>query len=301
MHDTAYEHGRLFFELYWRPEFLTVVDLGAQDVNGSLRDHCPPGANYIGLDMAPGRGVDMVVQPGMRLPLADESADVVVTSSAFEHDAVYWLTFLELLRILRPGGLLYVNAPSNGTFHRYPVDCWRFYPDAGLALVQWAARSGVQVEIAESFVARAGRDGWADFVGVFRKPSAHGLVRAGRIADRTAAANIHDGLGGAPEAIERERETTFEAEAAAKAAEGLEQAGRRIAELERGLAEARAALSRRDQTLARLEASLLAGERREAELRAEVARSLAAEQGLRASTSWRLTAPLRAAIRLVRR
>ena len=30
--------------------------------------------------------------------------------------------------------LFYLNAPSNGEFHRYPVDCWRFYPDAGGAL-----------------------------------------------------------------------------------------------------------------------------------------------------------------------
>ena len=64
MHLTAYEHGRLFFELYWRPEFTEVVELGSQNVNGSLRDHCPAGARYVGMDMAPGNGVDLVVTPG---------------------------------------------------------------------------------------------------------------------------------------------------------------------------------------------------------------------------------------------
>jgi len=61
MHDTAYRHGRLFFELYWSDAFSVVAELGSQDVNGSLRDHSPPGAQYIGMDMAPARGVDIVV------------------------------------------------------------------------------------------------------------------------------------------------------------------------------------------------------------------------------------------------
>ena len=192
MHDTAYEHGRLFFELYWSDTFQTVVDLGSQDVNGSLRDHCPTSATYIGLDLETARGVDVVVGPGQAMPIAANIVDVVVSSSAFEHDSFFWETFLELLRIVRPGGLIYVNAPSNHAFHRYALDCWRFYPDAGLALVRWAERRGACVELLESFVARPKIDGWADFVAVFRKPGGGDLVRRGRIADRTEAINIHD-------------------------------------------------------------------------------------------------------------
>jgi len=134
MHDTAYEHGRLFFELYGSETVRTVVELGSQDVNGSLRDHCPAHAHYIGLDVMPAKGVDLVINPTAPLPIASETVDAVVTNSAFEHDMCFWETFLELARIVRPGGLLYLNAPSNHEFHRYPLDCWRFYPDAGVAL-----------------------------------------------------------------------------------------------------------------------------------------------------------------------
>jgi SAM-dependent methyltransferase len=190
MHDTAYEHGRLFFQVYGANQLRTIVDLGSQDVNGTLRDHCPPGTHYIGLDMAPAKGVDLVV--GANLPIADNSIDAIVTSSAFEHDVCFWETFLELLRILRPGGLLYVNAPSNDAFHRYPLDCWRFYPDAGVALVQWAARRGVEVEVLESFVALPKAEAWVDFVAVFRKAGGPPLSRNGRIADHTKALNIYD-------------------------------------------------------------------------------------------------------------
>ena len=151
MHDTAYEHGRWFFELYWSESFQTVVELGSQDVNGSLRDQCPTEALYIGVDVMPAKGVDLVVGPGDALPVASESVDVVVTSSALEHDICFWDTFLELVRILRPGGLLYINAPSNGPFHRCSLDCWRFYPDAGVALARWATRHHMSIELAEIF------------------------------------------------------------------------------------------------------------------------------------------------------
>ncbi|WP_428489739.1 CmcI family methyltransferase [Rhodopila sp.] len=192
MHDTAYEHGRLFFELYSSNGCDKVVDLGSQDVNGSLRDHCPPGACYIGLDVIAANGVDVVVDPGRALPIASDSIDAVVTSSAFEHDILFWDTFLQLARIVRPGGLIYVNAPSNHTFHRYPLDCWRFYPDAGVALVRWAQRSGCPLELIESFIAQPKQDGWADFIAVFRKSGDSGLRRAGRIAEHTRASNVYD-------------------------------------------------------------------------------------------------------------
>lgn len=192
MHDTARDHARLFFELYWRPEFTDVVDLGSLDVNGSLREVCPPGARYVGVDAAPGKGVDVVVAPGDPLPFPDAVFDVALTSSCFEHDVCFWESFVELIRVLKPGGLLYVNVPSNHGFHRYPVDCWRFYPDAGLALVQWAMKRGYPAELLESFVAPPKNEAWADFVAVFRRASAQPCIRRGRMADRTPADNVHD-------------------------------------------------------------------------------------------------------------
>jgi SAM-dependent methyltransferase len=307
MHDTAFEHARLFFELYWRPEFGQVVEPGSQDVNGTLRDHCPPSARYLGLDMEPGRGVDLVVAPGRPLPLADGSADVVVTSSAFEHDVCFWETFRELVRILRPGGLLYVNAPSNGMFHRYPVDCWRFYPDAGIALSSWAMRNGIAVELAESFVARPGDDGWADFVAVFRRPTDRPLSRRGRISERTTAANV--GAGGAPgqAALEAECAETFDMleatslRARIEAAEALRGRERAEAETQRGRLEAADALLRRarDEADARVAACAALRARAgslETELAASAGHHARMEEALRAverSTSWRVTAPLR--------
>ena len=62
MHPSALDNGGLFFDTYLNAgEALTVLDIGAQDVNGSLRARAPAACRYIGVDFAPGRGVDVVL------------------------------------------------------------------------------------------------------------------------------------------------------------------------------------------------------------------------------------------------
>jgi len=185
MHPSAFENGRLFFETYLRSgDAFTVLDIGAQDVNGSLRQLAPAHGHYVGVDFAPGRGVDVVLDDPYRLPFADHSIDAVVSSSCFEHVEMFWLTFNEVLRVLKPEGLFYLNAPSNGDFHRYPVDCWRFYPDAGAALVRWGQRSGYSPVLLESFTAYQQLDVWSDFVAVFLKDEARASQHPHRMIDR---------------------------------------------------------------------------------------------------------------------
>jgi len=166
MHDTAHKIGGLCLRRHATPASI-VVELGAMNVNGTLRDTCPPVAAYIGLDMAAGPGVDVVIKPNAPLPLVSASADIVIASSVFEHDLYFWETFLELVRIVKPGGVLYINAPSNGLYHRYPVDNWRFYPDCGKVLESWGRRHNYPLRLLESFVAEREGDLWNDFVAVF--------------------------------------------------------------------------------------------------------------------------------------
>jgi len=70
---------------------------------------------------------------------------------------------------LKPNGVLFINVPSNGNVHRYPVDCWRFYPDSGMALQNWGRRSGYKTILLESFTGKQKGDVWNDFIAVFLK------------------------------------------------------------------------------------------------------------------------------------
>lgn len=182
MHDTAMEYGRAFFNIYLKnAKGLTIVDIGSQDVNGSLRLVAPPNNKYIGVDFIDAKGVDVVITDPYSLPFENESVDVVVSSSCFEHSEFFWLLFNELLRILKPTGLIYINVPSNGDFHRYPIDCWRFYPDSGVALQNWGKKSGYNCALLESFIGIRKSDIWNDFVAIFVKDENSVLQYANRI------------------------------------------------------------------------------------------------------------------------
>ncbi|MBK7548459.1 MAG: class I SAM-dependent methyltransferase [Rhodoferax sp.] len=170
MHKTALQNGERFFKTYLTEGgSLTVLDIGAQDVNGSLRQFCPPHANYVGVDFVQGPGVDVVLTDPYKLPFEDNSADAIVSSSCFEHSEMFWLLFLEVMRVLKPTGLLYLNAPSNGNFHRFPVDCWRFYPDSANALVTWGKRSGLNCVAVESYTSNQRKNTFNDYVAIFLK------------------------------------------------------------------------------------------------------------------------------------
>jgi SAM-dependent methyltransferase len=178
MHPTAMQNCQQFFDCYGDAikqlvPRAKVIEIGSQDVNGSLRACCPPQFEYIGVDFVAGKGVDVILEDPYKLPFPDECADVLVSSSCFEHSEMFWLIYLEMMRVLKPGGLLYLNVPSNGEFHRWPVDCWRFYPDSGRALVTWAKRNGMQPEMLESYTSTQIGDQWNDFVAVFLKDVRH--------------------------------------------------------------------------------------------------------------------------------
>jgi glycosyltransferase involved in cell wall biosynthesis/SAM-dependent methyltransferase len=196
MHQSALKYGKLFFEKYLQDrtsEQLLIVDVGAQDVNGSLKQFSPINANYVGVDFAKGKGVDIVITDPYNLPFETGTVDAVVCSSVFEHSEFFWLLFQECLRITKPNGLVYVNAPSNGMVHRYPIDGWRFYPDAGHSLVNWAKKHGENPILLESFIAPKlgaldGEGMWNDFVAVFVKHETHAKKYLTRIIDNETEA-----------------------------------------------------------------------------------------------------------------
>jgi SAM-dependent methyltransferase len=174
MHDTALLSGLSFSELYGSVDKI-VLDIGGLDVNGSLRVFFQSrGMKYICIDLENHPSVDIVVKPGEKLPFDIGSVDLIVSTSCFEHDPCFWLTFKEMTRVLKLHGFIYVNAPSNGPYHCYPGDNWRFYSDAGQALAYW---SGIQmgnedvypVKVIETFHILPRNDCFTDFVCVWKR------------------------------------------------------------------------------------------------------------------------------------
>ena len=183
MHDTASICGRAFSEIYGIQNGL-VVDIGGQNVNGSLRDYFETkDMKYICIDMESHPSVDIVIAPGEKLPFEDGSVDLVVSTSCFEHDPCFWLTFKEMTRIVKPSGYIYMNAPASGPYHMCPGDNWRFYPDAGQALAFWSGKqisneTIYPVKVVETFIVMPKNDIWNDFVCVWKRVNIENIEKS---------------------------------------------------------------------------------------------------------------------------
>jgi len=176
MHQSSIEKMTAFRDRYLSAEKnkpLRILDLGSQDVNGSYRSlFSESNWNYVGLDMSAGKNVDIVLRtPYVWNEVASESADVLISGQAFEHIQYFWITMLEVARVLKPGGICCILAPSSGPEHRYPLDCWRFYPDGMVSLAHFA-----QMEVIEAVTQWQdlgyvdGSDSWHDSMLICRKP-----------------------------------------------------------------------------------------------------------------------------------
>ena len=155
---------------------LKIIDIGSYDVNGSYKQFfLHPSWQYTGVDLGAGPNVDVVLESPYRLPFDSFSVDVIVSGQAFEHVEYFWCSWLEMVRVLKPGGHIFLLAPSRGPEHRYPQDCWRFYPDAYRALAKYASLELLQVSTDWEPHASEDSAAWGDTVGVFRQPQLSGM------------------------------------------------------------------------------------------------------------------------------
>lgn len=178
MHRSAYERVEAFRDAYLKGLIMPirVLDLGSQDANGTLRPLFDgPGWEYQGLDIAPGKNVDIVLNDPYRWDQVDsESADVLVSVSTFEHIEYFWQTMREVARVLKPGGLCCIVVPSSGVEHKYPVDCWRFYPDGLRAMARFAQLEVLTAHTDWRGSADRESNQWHDSTLICRKSSASG-------------------------------------------------------------------------------------------------------------------------------
>jgi hypothetical protein len=71
---------------------------------------------------------------------------------------------LEIARILKEDGMCCIIAPSAGIEHKYPQDCWRYYPDGFRVLAKYAG-----LEILDVYT-QWDNDVWKDSVLICKKP-----------------------------------------------------------------------------------------------------------------------------------
>lgn len=141
-----------------------LLDVGGE---GDEYEKLVHDAGHLYFSLGVGDGVDYCVEKNpYSWDIKDFWFDYVICCSTLEHIPWFWATFKEMVRATKPGGFIFVCAPSSGPIH-WDLDCWRFMPDSMNALARWGNVMPVQVFL---------DDGpecdkmWKDCVGVFQKP-----------------------------------------------------------------------------------------------------------------------------------
>ena len=89
-----------------------VLEIGSMDINGTVRvffEDC----EYIGIDVGPGKGVDLICN-GDSFGDAAGSYDVVISTEVFEHAERWDLIFLNMLRLCKRDGMIIFTCASLG-------------------------------------------------------------------------------------------------------------------------------------------------------------------------------------------
>jgi O-antigen biosynthesis protein len=195
MHQSSFDKMKSFRNRYLKgkeTQPLVILDLGSTNIGGCYRQiFDSPHWQYQGLDLAPGDNVDTVLkEPYYWREIPSSSADILISGQTFEHIEFFWVTMAEIARVLKPGGLCCIVAPSGGHEHRYPVDCWRFYPDGFAALARYA-----KLDVLEAFTQWQEEpytdcsNQWKDSVLIAQKPISSTPVRRKKVQKVTPASS----------------------------------------------------------------------------------------------------------------
>lgn len=96
-----------------RAATLRVLDLGGADINGTARGLLPK-AEWTGLDIEPGPGVDIVADATKWDIPRNIEFDAVVCTELLEHVECWLLVLHTASAALKPGGHLFITCASDG-------------------------------------------------------------------------------------------------------------------------------------------------------------------------------------------
>lgn len=113
---------------------MRILEIGSREVTAESRARKVfSDAEYVGFDFYPAPNVD-VVGDAHKLSSyfrEEEKFDVIYSAACFEHFAMPWLVATEISRLLRVGGIVFIETHFSFSSHERP---WHFFQFSDMAL-----------------------------------------------------------------------------------------------------------------------------------------------------------------------
>ena len=102
-----------------------ILELGSRRVNKQDKwNEYFERANYTGFDYYPGENVNVVGDAHNLSQYFDKKFDLIFSSAVFEHLAMPWKVALEIIKLLKPGGYVFIETHYSFGSHERP---WHFF------------------------------------------------------------------------------------------------------------------------------------------------------------------------------
>ena len=117
-----------FMELARQAVSPSVLEIGSRNVRDITRRNLFPNcADYVGFDILAGDGVDTVGDVHkLSEKFPGERFDFIYSVSVFEHLLFPWKAVLEINKVLKTGGYVFLSTHPVWPAHELPWDFWRF-------------------------------------------------------------------------------------------------------------------------------------------------------------------------------
>lgn len=111
-----------------------ILEIGSREVTGESNSRKEfSKAEYVGFDFYPGKNVD-IVGDAHKLSTYfkdDEQFDIIYSSACFEHFAMPWVVATEIAKLLKVGGIIFVETHFSFIAHERP---WNFFQFSDMGL-----------------------------------------------------------------------------------------------------------------------------------------------------------------------
>ena len=122
-----------FLSAQFNRKGVRILEIGSRNVTGRKVRAYFPDAEYVGFDIYPGENVDVVGDAHRlcRYFSAEDKFDLILSHAVFEHLYMPWVVAVEIQKMLKVGGCVFIETHFSYTSHERP---WHFFQFSDMGL-----------------------------------------------------------------------------------------------------------------------------------------------------------------------